>query len=181
VKCLEIHKPKECKRKKEDEGNPKCVNCLGEHAANSRQCPHYISYSEKVQRNRNNRRAAARFVENEIYPTHSRNFVSNSTAHRASLGPAAPGFNLDRDFPQISHPTANNVSFSRNGNSSAGNPAPVAGPTNLSAIAGIDKTLANYAKMIAELKSAKGEPARMRVLIKFLNPELLSLVNTIDE
>lgn len=56
VKCLEDHDPQQCQRKSKDqEGTPKCVNCKGDHPANSPTCQHYISYREKITRTRANR------------------------------------------------------------------------------------------------------------------------------
>lgn len=47
VKCTETHDPNNCKRTTRD-GNPKCINCNGDHAASYRMCPSFISYAERI-------------------------------------------------------------------------------------------------------------------------------------
>jgi hypothetical protein len=44
---LNSHQPGECLRKTR-EGNPTCVNCKGDHAANSKICIKYKQYREKI-------------------------------------------------------------------------------------------------------------------------------------
>jgi hypothetical protein len=53
IKCDQEHKPFECPRKDRNVGSPKCVNCNGEHPANSTNCPSYIRYVESIERRRN--------------------------------------------------------------------------------------------------------------------------------
>lgn len=50
VKCVEIHEPGKCSRTNKSEGTPKCVNCNGDHAANSKQCPKFINYQEYLKK-----------------------------------------------------------------------------------------------------------------------------------
>lgn len=60
VKCLNSHKPGECPRKsRNDEGSPMCVNCNGEHAANSRVCKFHSEYKERIERQRTSRHPPA--------------------------------------------------------------------------------------------------------------------------
>lgn len=47
VKCLESHPVGDCARKSR-EGNPKCCNCRGDHAANHRGCEVYQDYVKRV-------------------------------------------------------------------------------------------------------------------------------------
>ena len=47
VKCLEKHLPGQWQRKTR-EVTPKCVNCLMDHAANSKQCKFFVTYKEKI-------------------------------------------------------------------------------------------------------------------------------------
>lgn len=50
VKCTAIHEPGKCPKTETEK--PKCANCEGEHPANYRQCPNYISYVSKLEINR---------------------------------------------------------------------------------------------------------------------------------
>lgn len=43
VKCTNDHGPGKCSRTTR-EGEPACVNCLGKHSANNRECPDYIKF-----------------------------------------------------------------------------------------------------------------------------------------
>lgn len=49
VKCVENHLPGKCGRI-DKTGNPKCVNCNGDHAANSKQCPKFVEYTEHLKK-----------------------------------------------------------------------------------------------------------------------------------
>jgi hypothetical protein len=53
IKCDQTHEPHECPRKDRNIGSPKCVNCSGDHPANSRNCPAYIKYLKSIERRRN--------------------------------------------------------------------------------------------------------------------------------
>lgn len=48
VKCTEVHAIGQCKRTSR-EGNAKCINCNGDHAASYRLCPSFITYSKRIQ------------------------------------------------------------------------------------------------------------------------------------
>lgn len=49
VKCTESHRRGECRRKTKT-GDPKCVNCGGNHSASHRKCQAFISYAEKIKK-----------------------------------------------------------------------------------------------------------------------------------
>lgn len=68
VKCTDKHDPGQCARKSREVGKPKCVNCAGDHTANSRICPKFIAYQQKIDKNRSNRRRAEEFVFNSRRP-----------------------------------------------------------------------------------------------------------------
>lgn len=53
IKCISSHAPgkEHCDRKTKD-GTAKCVNCNGDHPANSRQCPIFLQYQMKIARRR---------------------------------------------------------------------------------------------------------------------------------
>lgn len=80
IKCNEDHEPQKCKRLDRTIGKPTCVNCGGEHPANSTSCPSYVSYAEMIQRNRTKNQRQP--------PSRSYNFQHHST--RVSQIPLAP-------------------------------------------------------------------------------------------
>ena len=48
VKCTEVHAPGQCKRTSR-EGDAKCINCSGNHAASYRLCPSFVSYAKRIE------------------------------------------------------------------------------------------------------------------------------------
>lgn len=159
VKCLEDHLHGECTRKsKEDEGTPKCVNCKGSHAANSTQCPAYISYSAMVQRQRSNRQAAATFVSNQ----HRR------SAHQASPVAAAP-ISDRANFPPLSHnpPMPQIVSNSLNGNpSNMPTFAKISSlQARLAAVSDMSEVLKKFEALVVSLESAQSVEEKVMILV----------------
>lgn len=155
VKCLNDHLPGQCQRKsKDDEGTPKCVNCQGDHAASSRQCHSYISYSEMIQKQRTSRQAPSKhFVSNRQQQGHP--------AQQAS--PAAAVAFLNRaHFPNL--PNVNNV---QNVN------------TNLNVLSSETPTFTKISSLQARLTAI---PDMSEVLLKFEALVLdLESANTVDE
>lgn len=157
VKCLSDHPPGECLRKtKEQEGTPMCVNCKGEHAANSSICPTYISYSGMVQRQRTNRQAAATFVSNQRH----------RSDHQTS--DVAPVFDRN-NFPQLSHdiPLTQNVSQSLNGNlPNMPTFAKISSlQARLAAVSDISEVLKKFEALVVSLESAKSVDEKVMILV----------------
>lgn len=174
VKCLETHLPKECSRKSSnDEGSPKCVNCGGEHAANSRICQAYKDYAEKVKKNRINRQKVSNFIEHH-QNQHQHVSYSSATARGASHRNAASFAFKESDFPAFS--PSNNVKLTRNVNASIESSTLFSDAARLNAIPGIKQTFARYGEFITELEKARDETSRMFIIIKYLNPDLLKFV-----
>jgi hypothetical protein len=81
VKCTEVHAPNQCKRTTRD-GNAKCINCNGDHAANHRLCPTFISYSKRIEKSRSK-------IQSKVLPQisnilDSSNFPQLVKKHQAS-------------------------------------------------------------------------------------------------
>lgn len=158
VKCTNNHLPGQCSRKSAaDEGTPNCVNCQGAHTANSRICPLFISYAEKVKKNRINRQQVDNYA------------VSNQRTQSSAQWalPNVPRLN-DRNFPKITPQSRIHVSSTQNGSS----PDPFAQldslKTRLNAIPGIDQTIKIFGNFVSQLESAQDERERQSILFKFL-------------
>lgn len=161
IKCLNDHLPGQCLRKtKDDEGTPKCVNCQGDHSANSRQCQHYITYSEMVQRRRTTRQ------------TSTSNFVSNRQ-HRGlpaqQASPAAAVASLNRaNFPNLPHNSnSRNVSGNLNGLNSESPTFPKISSlqARLAAIPDIAEVLIKFEALVLRLESAKTIDEKVQILL----------------
>jgi hypothetical protein len=72
IKCDQDHQPGECSRKDRTTGSPTCVNCGGDHPANSTICSSYINYIKSIQ----SRRTTRRPLGNNNQPIISFNFRS---------------------------------------------------------------------------------------------------------
>ena len=155
VKCTEQHEPGQCNRTSKDaEGSPRCVNCQGEHTANTTSCPSYIKYVQKISSHRQNRQAAA---------SSSSSVSKSTTAPQASLGPAATL------LTNSSVTYAQTVRMNLNGSGSSANNSPsLSGlQQRLLAIPNINSTLSAFRKLIEELESAQNESARRLALVSF--------------
>lgn len=161
IKCLEDHLPGDCSRKnKDEEGTPKCVNCQGDHAANSSICPSYISYSGMVQRQRTNRQAAATVVSNQ----HRR------SAHQASPVAAAPIFDRS-NFPNLSPhslPLTQNVSNNLNGTAlGASNFAKISSlQARLAAVSDMSEVIEKFEALVVSLESAQSVEQKIFILVQ---------------
>jgi hypothetical protein len=174
VKCREDHLPKECLRKRPakgepDEGKPACVNCGGEHPANSSTCEAYVKYSEVVNRRRNhNQRVAASHVSHRLH----------QSAAWASPGQAASFFKAQSQSPpaNVSHsmrpsqPT--NVSSTMSGNpSDSQNRNGLSDfshlASRLNAIPDIQETFSLFENLVTQLEKAPSQSHRLSILVKF--------------
>lgn len=169
IKCLNTHLPGQCLRKtKDDAGTPKCVNCQGEHAANSQLCQHFITYSAMVQRQRLNRTAA------------SRSAVSNHRGYPAQqASPAAAEASLSREnFPDLplTRPQSNNqnqnVNRNLNGsNSNAPSFAKISSlQARLAAVADINEAILKFEALVVELESAHTVEQKVQILFHHCSP-----------
>lgn len=162
VKCTDLHGPGDCARKTK-EGTPKCINCHGDHTANSRVCKHYEEYQQRVSRQRSTRRVTA-----------------DRTVASAMKQQNVPKFNQVRNFPPLS---TENVSSTRNASASCSGTASYAHVVSnsksaqsrledlqlrLAAIPSLDETLDALEKFVSDLETAKNERERRSAMLRFL-------------
>ncbi|CAG9799155.1 unnamed protein product [Chironomus riparius] len=81
VKCTEVHGPNQCQRSTRD-GNAKCINCNGDHAASYRLCPSFISYSKRIEKSR--AKPQLKMLRQISSLWDSNNFPSLSKRHQVS-------------------------------------------------------------------------------------------------
>lgn len=141
VKCTDSHNPGECQRKtKDQEGTPKCVNCQGEHTANSRTCAAYVSYAEKIASHRTNRQNINTFINQKQPNQHTAR--QPSYAHVLSHQLQSPE-NVSGNLNGANSSTQN-VDLTRIGSLQA----------RFAAIPGITETLNRLDKLVTALENA---------------------------
>lgn len=158
VKCLEEHEPQQCSRtSKEQEGSPKCVNCQGDHPANSPTCQHYISYRAKINKTRINRQNIQQTVSAH------QNFRRNPLT-QASPDPNLNSFsNIVRGGPNGSAPqTPQSVNdpFAKLNQLSA----------RLTKVPNIHESIAKLESLVAQLESTPVD-AHPQLLLAFALPK----------
>lgn len=164
VKCIEEHLPGQCQRQTR-EGNPKCVNCRGDHAANSRQCQSFRQYEARV---------ASRT------PAPRRTFVSTPAPwNNANM--------LQRSFPPLQmesgyeQPKENlqEVSFTQQPSSSNSRASRKTGANSSSfanaqsrfmSIPDIDITLNLFNSLVDELSATSLQHERMQIMMRYCLP-----------
>lgn len=156
IKCLDQHEPGKCARQsKEDDGTPKCVNCKGDHAANSRYCQFYINYSQMVQRQRSNRQAATFVSTRRHQPTQQ-----------------APPVIINREnFPKLPTPKLHNRNAISNWNDSefVDSPAITKLPSlqaRLAAIPDMAEVFAKFEALVYALETAQTVEQKVQILFK---------------
>ena len=160
VKCLDTHEVGKCSRTSRDqEGTPKCVNCKGDHAANSRLCPSFKTYNDRIQANRTNRVNASKFVSNNTF---------SSTAGKASLSQSAP---ISQRIVRNQMSYSDVVSSNLNG-SSQDNPLEklIHLQERLAKIPNISKLFESVELLITCLEQAPDDKTRQSILFKHLLP-----------
>lgn len=166
VKCTEAHEPGKCSRKTpKDPGQPKCVNCNKDHPANSSTCEIFQQYQQRVNRQRNNRRAVAEDTLASARHQHQQRYPSGRIFQSGEYPPLVP------------LPPRQNVSLFTNGSvPSAEIPtyASTAGITGLqsrlAAIPGINETFKAFEKFVSDLETAPDEFSRRNIMLQFLAP-----------
>lgn len=176
------HLPGQCPRKSAtDDGKPLCVNCKGEHPANSPTCPSYIEYKRKVEEKRHDRRSASAF--NHSVPAQAPQHLKQpaqariqqiqhqgpSAASWASLMAAAPAHT---SFQPQNHPQSEqHVSTNLNGNTTTPFGSLAHSQAMLLSIPGIREELKEFANFASAMKAAKDKTERRTIMFAFLMPE----------
>jgi hypothetical protein len=166
IKCTSNHPPGECDRKDRTVGSPKCVNCDGDHPANSTQCPSYLRYAEGIQKHRRiqqkpvSRSNTVRWPSANAAASNSQNFHSNPENNASSYsnivsGTQNAGFSND----SISQP-----SQSRKSNFSDLH-------AQFASIPNIGRTMDLFAEMIAKLKNTEVHSERLLIMMQYCCPQ----------
>lgn len=194
VKCTEQHAPGKdnCNRKSRD-GTAKCVNCNGDHPANSRQCPAYLKYQEKI--SKKNSTEPKQFVAS---PAPWRN--NNQTQYQQNFPPLAGASKVqqrlvwaqecesEENFEMDSN--CNNdekesVSFT-NSTSSKSFPKSRRNSVNNSftktqsafmAIPDIETTLSLFSELTNKLSECHDHGERLRIMIQYTAPRPINNAN----
>lgn len=144
VKCIKDHGPGECERRTRDqEGTPNCVNCGGQHTANSRACAAYVSYADKIAGHRRRREQAANIVSQTSQGFSASRVppVAPVKGHKPEVFIPGSG-TLDGGRPSSSAPK--NTTFGTIGSLQS----------RLGAIPGIADTLEAFGKLVTALESS---------------------------
>lgn len=177
VKCdmSKPHAPGQCARKSpNDEGNPKCVNCGGDHTANSSTCPKFLEYKEKVQQKRHHKlvtnvtRYPQPAPDQELINLNKQERQGTAAASWASLVTAANASQSVQIPSQSRSNSIKNVSDTLNGSAAKiFNNAQL----RLNSIPGIHETFKQFSEFVSDLESAESELARRQIMINYLMPQ----------
>jgi hypothetical protein len=173
VKCLDAHEPGQCARTTR-EGVPSCVNCgIEGHASNSTTCPAYKKHVENI----------AAKKQKDIRVNQPREFPA--TRHNWNNAPAVasqPAPSTSQSQPV----NRNNREYRSLLTSHVNRPDPaLSNPfsqlseiqADFAAIPDIDQTIALFASLVAELKSARNQNERLTALIKYCGNKSLQAVS----
>lgn len=150
IKCDEKHEPGLCKRQNKKVGSPKCVNCGGDHPANSTNCSSYQKYLQNIQKRRSVKRVnIPQFQKNPYSSQVPRNFPVGSATYsevtKSSLNPESR--NNDVTFN-------NNIGF-----------ADLC--ARFKSIPNIDRTMQRFSELITKLSSTDSEQERSLILVEY--------------
>ena len=175
IKCIHTHLPGECLRTTR-EGNPKCVNCNEDHAANSKNCEFFKNYKQKI----------SSFKK----PINRRTFIS-TPAPWASPNLDHNYTNKKLSYTQDHFPTLPTPKCNLNGNASVVNaqsyqnsvkkPHSPQNSTNFSDFEDIRKgfynipdiatTLRLYWELVGKLNSTSDHGARLGLMMQYCTPQ----------
>jgi hypothetical protein len=171
VKCLDAHEPGQCARISR-EGLPSCVNCGTEgHASNSTTCPAYKKHVENI----------AAKKQKDIRVRQPREFPATRYDWNQHAAPTV----ASQPAPSTSQPQTVNRNISEYHPSFASHvsrPLPESSnplsqlreiQAEFAAIPDIQETIALFASLVTELKSARSQSERLTVLIKYCDNKSL--------
>jgi hypothetical protein len=138
-----------------DTAAPKCVNCHGEHPANSTSCKNYIEYKKRIENLKTQKK-------NLIQGPQPRNFVSTPAPWSCKNNV----INYNQNFPPL-----NNL----NSNMSASNYVESSDFNSLqqrfNSIPNIDQTMNLYKEMIDKLEKTNCHYTRLDIIMQFTVPK----------
>jgi hypothetical protein len=161
VKCTNSHKPTECQRTTRDE-NVKCVNCNGDHSANSKVCKFYIDYIKKIEH----------FKTSKTFKPKPKTFVSTPapwatiTDNLIELPPLSPSDRIEY-FQNSQSNTKPSISIS-NQNCNLNTFSRLSQEFNN--IENIKETMNLYKELIDKLKATSCQKTRLSILMEYTLP-----------
>lgn len=199
VKCTNTHEIGKCERTTRD-GDAKCVNCQGNHPANSRQCTAFLKYQERTTRRRapthftstpapwanngyNPRRRQADFpplTTRQAQQNHQQPLNSHAQHPQQPLGNRQTQYDSDSEESQYDDESQHPVSFSQPRMSTNARPSRrVTNGTNsfatlhakFQSIPEIDTTMRLFNDLVRELGSTLDQPARMMIMMRYCFPD----------
>jgi hypothetical protein len=175
VKCLETHEPGKCARTTR-EGQPSCVNCGTEgHASNSTTCPAYLKHVEAItarkQKDIRVRQPREFPATRHVWNQHFAPAVASQPAPSTSISPSVnrasseyrPSFgsHVNRPLPVSTNPLSQLREIQ----------------ADFAAIPDIQETIALFASLVADLKSAKNQSERLVVLMNYCDDKSLQSIS----
>lgn len=113
IKCTLIHERGCCSRTSKentDDSRVQCVNCLGDHPANSTTCPKYIDFVSKLKGRHKPARTATKLAP--APPTHAWPLLSDNIANQSKVSPRQRASYAEVTQPaQISQPYLSETDF----------------------------------------------------------------------
>lgn len=148
VKCTKSHAKGDCARTSK-EGNPECVNCNKDHAANSKLCEFYLKYKEKISKFKKSEKPR----EFTTTPAPWAPLKSFNNFPNLNNKPQQPAMNFG-ELQQVKDTPS--VSFSNL-------------QSEFNEIPEISITLQLYADLIKKLKSTNDHKVRIQFMMQFSN------------
>lgn len=167
VKCLESHEPGECARKsKDDEGQPKCVNCGEEgHPANSTSCSAFKKHIKAINHQKQQQRP--RTFSSTPAPWSSQKYARNFPPLNVNLGTSQPvnfPISTNREYrPSLTQPRNDQNKIQTQNEASS----PFDWNEEIMGIPGMTETLKLYRELVRQLRENSDKHAQLKVLIKF--------------
>jgi hypothetical protein len=163
IKCTATHEPGQCERKDRNVGSPKCVNCDGDHAANSTQCPAYLSYAKNIQKRRQSQQKPVSLSTTVRWPSASATaFVSSKAPKKSALSYS------DIVSGSQNASGSENVTFQT---SQAPNLSYADTLKDFSTIPNIGRTMKLFAEMTAKLRATDFDHERLTILAQYCSPQ----------
>jgi hypothetical protein len=182
MKCKENHEPKECKRTKDDETPPYCVNCQKEgHLSSSWDCESYKRYNMKIQARRQQHQPRE-FVKAPAAPWAQQN-PSGSQDPSDHFGPSGP---INGPYGNRNYPPLPGTAVSSQCNTEQVHSRPIyqpsqtrpqANPTledlshEFDEIPGIHEATAILSDFFGQLRRCQDKNAQARLIFRFLYPQ----------
>jgi hypothetical protein len=163
IKCTATHEPGQCERKDRSIGTPKCVNCNGDHAANSTNCPVYLKYTENIQKRRKSQRNPVSQSTTVRWPSaNASEFISIKAPTKTALSYSATVSGSQNASG------SGNVSFQA---SQSPNLSYAEALKDFSTIPNIGRTMNPFAEMSAKLRATESDHERLTILVHYCSPQ----------